>query len=145
MKSAGRRRAGYDARMQSSLVDPTLTATNAQQKSKYAAHIADLYPKQTILRGILDAAGLAGPAAFPFESFSSEVFAIGRRFDGPAAVAAALALSRKYNRLGYADAVLCSILTAVHSLPLPTPAQVVLVSPANGAPAEPKAGTLTTP
>lgn len=143
MRSAKQRRTGFAARAQSSQIDPTLTATNARQKTKYAAHVADFYPKQAALRDVLNAAGIGGQAALTYEAYSAELFAIGRRFSGPAAVGAALALSRKYTVMGAAPATICAIGTAVHGLTLPTPAIPLLLTPANGAPAEPKDGVLT--
>jgi len=143
MKSALRRRRGYTDRMQSSLIDPTLTATNDRQKLKHAAHIAALYPQQLALRAYLDAQGLSGTDAFQLEALSSECYALSRRFAGPAARAYALSLAKKYSDLGVTDAHICHVLTAVWSIGLATPAQVTLVTPVNGAPAEPKSGTLT--
>lgn len=128
--------------MQSSQIDPTLVSTNAGQKTRFRRHVLDAYPKQLTLRGYLDSQGIAGPAAFVLEAFSGEALAIGRRFSGPAAADAALSISRKYLDLGSSAASLCAILTNVHAIVLPTPALTILFSPANGAPAEPKAGNL---
>jgi len=129
--------------MQSSQIDPSLTAINAGQKARFARHVADAYPKQLTLRAYLNAQGLSGSVAFALEAFSGECFRIGRRFSGPAAGNAALALSEKYADLGLDDGDLCAILSTVHGILLPTPAQVTLLTPVNGAPAEPKDGTLT--
>lgn len=143
MKSAKARRTAYTSRMESSLIDPTLTAMNPRQKAKFAAYVATFYPKQATLRGILDAAGIGGQAAFPYEAFNAEAFSITRRFTGPAAVADALILSGRYDDLGLVHAVLCAILTQAHGIVLPTPGTPTCVTPVNHAPAEPKAGTLT--
>ena len=129
--------------MQPSQIDPSLTAMNAQQKARHASHVAVAYPLQVALRGYLNAQGISGNAAFALEAFSAEAYRIGRHFTGPAAGLAALSLSEKYADLGFADADLCAILSTVHGIILPTRAQVVLLTPVNGAPAEPKDGVLT--
>ena len=129
--------------MQSSQIDPTLTAVNAQQKAIFARHVAVQYPQQVALRGVLNGLGISGPGALIYEAYSAELYAVGRHFTGPAAVAEALLLSRKYTQLGAVAATICAIGTTVHALTLPTPGTVTLLTPVNGAPAEPKAGTLT--
>lgn len=142
MKSAAARRAAYLARMQSTQIDPTLTATFAGQKSNHARHVGASYPKQLALRAFLNPLGLSGIAVFRLEAFSAEMYAIARRFSGPAASALALTLSHKYELLGVPDAHLCGVMENVWSISPPDPAQVTLVSPLNGAGAEPKAGNL---
>ena len=129
--------------MQSSQIDPTLTAVNAQQKAIFARHVATQYPQQVVLRGVLNGLGISGPGALIYEAYSAELYAVGRHFTGPAAVAEALLLSRKYTDLGATEATICAIGTTVHALTLPTPVVATLLLPANGAPAEPKAGTLS--
>ena len=129
--------------MQPSQIDPTLTAVNAQQKAIFARHVAVQYPQQVVLRGVLNGLGISGPGALIYEAYSAELYAVGRHFTGPAAVAEALLLSKKYTDLGATPAAICAIGTTVHALTLPTPATVTLLTPVNGAPAEPKAGFLT--
>lgn len=143
MRSAAQRRTGFANRGQSSLFDPTLTAVNARQKANHARHVGVAYPQQLTLRGILDAAGISGSAALAYEAFSAELCGIGLRFSGPAAAAAASVVSEKYADQGLVDATLCTIMSAAHGIVLPTPAIPVLLLPANGAPAEPRAGTLS--
>lgn len=142
MKSAASRRAAYDARMQTSQIDPTLTARVTAQMDVHARHVHAFYPKQVALRAFLNDAGLAPPAAFILEAFSQEVYALVRRFSGPLLRDRALSLAEKYSHLGAADANLCGIMNSVWGFDLATPAQPVLVAPPNGAPAEPKSGTL---
>ena len=100
MRSAAQRIAAYDARMQSSQIDPTLSALNALQMANYAAYIADWYPKQVTLRGWLDAQGFSGSIAFMYEALAGECYAAHRRFSGPAAVAEGVLLKAKYLALG---------------------------------------------
>ena len=100
MRSAAQRIAAYEARMQSSQIDPTLTAVNALQMANYAAYIAEWYPLQVTLRGWLDAQGFSGSIAFMYEALAGECYAAYRRFSGPAAVAEGVLLKAKYLALG---------------------------------------------
>jgi len=100
MRSAAQRIAAYDARMQSSQIDPTLTAQNALQMANYAGYVATWYPLQMTLRGWLDAEGFSGNVAFMYESLAAECFSVYRRFSGPAAVAEGVILKAKYVALG---------------------------------------------
>ena len=102
MRSAAQRIAAYEARMQSSQIDPTLTAVNIDQMANYAAYIADWYPLQQTLRGWLDAQGFAGNVCFIYEALAGECYAIYRRFSGPAAVAEGTTVKAKYVALGLA-------------------------------------------
>lgn len=86
MRSEAQRVAAYDAKMQSSTIDPSLTAMNALQMANHAAHVAIFYPKQMILRDLMNGWGISGPVAFQYEAFNAECYAISRRFAGPAAV-----------------------------------------------------------
>lgn len=142
MRSIAQRRAAYDARMQNSQVSPSLTARVAGQKAKHAAHVAEFYPRQQALRAYMDSIDISGPAVFRLEALSCEAYAIHRRFSGAAAQALAATLAHKYELLGVPDAQICGVLSQVWGIGLVAPAQPVLVSPPNLAPAEPKAGNL---
>lgn len=100
MRSAAQRIAAYDARMQSSQIDPTLTAMNAQQIENFAAYIADWYPLQVTLRGWLDAQGFSGSVAFQYEALAGECYHVYTRFSGPAAIAEGVILKTKYLAFG---------------------------------------------
>lgn len=142
MRSAIQRRRAFDSRMQSSLIDPSLTAVNARQMTAHAAHVLAWYPKQTVLRDILNTRAITGPDAFQFESFAAELYRVSRRFAGPARVAAAGLLVDKYLALGLAVDPLTDIAEALYGVDVP-PSVVTLEQPANNAPAEPVAGNLT--
>ena len=100
MRSVAQRTAAYNARMQSSQIDPTLTAMNALQCANYAAYVADWYPLQQTLRGWLDAQGFSGSVAFQYEALAGECYSVYRNFSGPAAVAEGVILKAKYVALG---------------------------------------------
>lgn len=54
MRTDAQRIAAYNARMQSTLVDPTLTAVNTNAQANFGAYMAEFYPKQVLCAGILD-------------------------------------------------------------------------------------------
>lgn len=119
MRSAAQRIAAYDARMQSSQIDPTLTAMNAQQIDNYAAYIADWYPLQVTLRGWLDAQGFAGSIAFQYEALAGECYTIYRKFTGPAAIAEGTTLKAKYVAFGLAALDISAMQLAVFGWIIP--------------------------
>jgi hypothetical protein len=128
--------------MQSSQIDPALAAVNARQKAKFAASVGASYPKQVLLRDILNTRGLTGPTAFKYEAYAAELFGVARRFAGPARVAAAGHLVDKYLALGLAVDPLTDIAEALYGVDVP-PGITTLSSPPNGAAGIAIAGNLT--
>jgi hypothetical protein len=97
MKTDAQRIAAYNARMLSTLVDPTLSAVNTMAVANFSAYATDWYPKQQVLRGILDAAGIATPQYFAYEAFAGEVYHVSKvAGHGTSAVLMATALIAKY-------------------------------------------------
>ena len=119
MRSAAQRIAAYNARMQSSQIDPTLTAQNALQMANFAAYIADWYPLQVTLRGWLDAQGFSGNIAFMYEALAGECYSVYRRFSGPSAIAEATILNAKYLALGLVALDMSAMELAVFSWIVP--------------------------
>ncbi len=142
MRSETRRRAGYKVRMQSPLIGPTMEATNPMQKTGYAGHVQASYPMQVALRSILNEYAVPGAGTLLYEAFNNELFALGRRFKGSTADTMATILHDKYLSLGGNADILGLIAESIHSITV-EPAIPILLLPANGAPAEPKAGNLT--
>lgn len=112
MRTAAQRIAAYNARMQSSQIDPVLTAKNAAMMANFAIYVNDFYPKQIILRDWLNVNGKFGTEAFMFEAYFGELYAIDRRFAGPAAVAQAGNIVNKYAALGLVGAELKAVALA---------------------------------
>jgi len=119
MRSAVQRIDAYNARMQSSQIDPTLTAMNALQMANYAAYVAEWYPLQVTLRGWLDAQGFSGTVAFQYEALAGECYSVYRRFTGPAAVAEGTILNAKYLAMGLAALDMSSMELAVFGWIIP--------------------------
>jgi len=96
MRTDAQRIAAYNARMLSSLLDPTLSAVNAMAVANFGAYATNWYPKQQVLRGILDAAGIATSQYFGYEAFAGEIFHVSLVSSGASAVVMATALVAKY-------------------------------------------------
>jgi len=119
MRSGAQRTAAYDARMQSSQIDPTLTAVNAQQMANHAAHVAVFYPKQVLLRDFLNLNGFTGPTAFKYEALNGEMYHASRCFAGPALVAEGVILKAKYTALGLVALDISAMQLAVWAVIIP--------------------------
>jgi hypothetical protein len=96
MRTLAERIAKYDARMQSSLIDPTLSAVNAQQKANFAAYEADFYPLQVAARAVLAGYSIPTPMYLAFEAYIGEIYALTKRFSGTGLTAAAQVITTKW-------------------------------------------------
>ena len=96
MRSAADRIAKYNARMQSSLIDPTLSAVNAAQQSNFSIYILDFYPKQLAARAVLGSYSIPTPMYLGFEAYVGEVYALTKKFSGIGLTAAAQVLTTKW-------------------------------------------------
>lgn len=82
MRTAAQRIAKYNARMQSSLVDPTLSAVNVSQQANYQAYIEDFYAKQVAMRAVLDSYSIPMPMIAGFEAFHGEIYHLFKSVSG---------------------------------------------------------------
>ncbi len=119
MRSAAQRIAAYDSRMQSSQIDPALTAVNAQQCANHAAHVGAFYPRQVVLRDWLNTMGYTGPTAFKYEALNGEMYHASRSFAGPALVAEGVVLKAKYVALGLVALDISAMQLAVWAVIIP--------------------------
>jgi len=96
MRTAEQRIAKYNARMVSSLIDPTLTAVNTQQQANFAAYEQDFYPKQVQLRAILSAYSMPQPMIAGFEAFHGEIYHLYRSVSGTLLTAGCQVITTKW-------------------------------------------------
>lgn len=96
MRTAAQRIAKYEARMQSTQIDPVLANINVQQMANFAIYELDFYPRQVKLRDILDTQVLLPSQYIRYEAFAGEMYALIRRSTGAAAVQEATVLVAKY-------------------------------------------------
>jgi hypothetical protein len=82
MKSAAHRIDKYNARMQSSLIDPTLSAVNATQQANYAAYASEFYAKQQALRAVLNGYSIPMPMIGGFEAFHGQIYHLYKTVSG---------------------------------------------------------------
>ena len=119
MKSAAQRIAHFNARMQSSLVDPVLAAVSAQQQANYAAYALDFYPYQTKLRAYLNTEGISVLDFFRWEALNGECYRASRSTSGAAQIAEFVALQVKYIDMGLIAADIKAMVLAVFSVVIP--------------------------
>jgi hypothetical protein len=96
MRTAAQRIAKYEARMLSSLVDPTIAAAQALASANFKAYVQSFYPNQLALREILNAAGLQPIVYAAYEAFHGELFHLAQAFNGASLVAAFETLVAKW-------------------------------------------------
>ncbi len=117
MRTAAQRIAAYQNRMQSTQIDPVLTAVNAMAGENHTAHVLYFYPKQVALRDLLDGEGITPTEFFKYEAYNGELYSLVRRATGAAAIAEKDILVAKYTALGCDAALLASIALTVWDLP----------------------------
>lgn len=84
MRTTAQRKAAYEARMLSSLIDPVLSARNASQVASFNAYVDLFVPKQEALRAILNDEGVSVIDVAGYEAFHGELFHASQSFAGPA-------------------------------------------------------------
>jgi len=119
MRTDAQRIAAYNARMLSSLVDPTLSAVNTMAVANFGAYATDFYAKQQQLRTLLDGWGIATPLYFQYEAFNGEMYHLSKVASGPSAVLMATALVAKYVSAFLVAANLKAIALDIYSITVP--------------------------
>jgi hypothetical protein len=123
MKTEAQRRAHYEARMLTTLIDPTLSATSAKQAENYAAYLLDFYPNQVQMRTLLSAAGILPMRFGAYEAFHGELYHLYRVCTGDSLVNAAVILIDKWSDTAHLGAgavtLLNQICTVVYHIAFP--------------------------
>jgi hypothetical protein len=119
MRTDAQRIAAYNARMLSSLIDPTLSAVATMATANYGAYATDFYAIQTQLRALLDGYGIAPAAYFGYEAFNGEMYKLSKTASGASAVVAATALVAKYTSYFLNAAHLKDIAVSLYSIVVP--------------------------
>jgi hypothetical protein len=96
MRTAQQRIAKYNARMLSSLIDPTLSAMQAIQAANFTAYELDFYPKQVAFRAVLATYSMPTPQIAAYEAFHGELYHLARVTDGIMLTAAVTVLVAKW-------------------------------------------------
>jgi hypothetical protein len=119
MRTDAQRIAAYNARMLSSLVDPSIAAKQSLAVANFGAYATNWYPKQQTLRGILDAAGIATPQYFGYEAFAGEMYHVSKVSSGASAVIMGSALVAKYVAMFLVAATLKKIALDCFTITIP--------------------------
>lgn len=119
MKSDAQRIAHYNARMLSSLIDPTLSAMQTAAVANYSAYATDFYPYQQDLRAILNTLSIPTTTFFLYEAYNNELYHVSKVASGAPAVVMGTALVAKYTTMGGAAATLKSIAVTLYNIIVP--------------------------
>lgn len=119
MRTDAQRNAAYNARMLSSLVDPTLSAVQTMAVANFSAYSTSFYAKQVQLRALMDGWGIAPSQYFGYEAFNGEMYHLSRVASGASAVVAATALVAKYVSMFLVVANLKEIAEDIYSIIVP--------------------------
>jgi hypothetical protein len=121
MRTDAQRIANYNARMQSSLIDPTLTAVNENALTNYQTYILEFYPLQVAMRAILSAAGEATYLWGRYEALNGEFYRAWKTSTGPTLVARFDEITAKWVARGCTLAVVTDIASDVYTVTLTPP------------------------
>lgn len=113
MRTSSQRIAKYNARMLSSLIDPTLAATNALQRANFATHTNSFYTKQMALRVIINAQSIPPWAVFGIEAFNGELYKYSKQYAGAMLDLRALMLCNKWGDTAHLGAALRPLLVDI--------------------------------
>jgi hypothetical protein len=119
MRTDAQRIAAFNARMLSSLVDPTYSAVQTMAVANFAAYATDFYLKQQQLRTLLNGWGIATSQYFAYEAFHGEIYHLAKVASGPSAVLMATALVAKYVSMFLVAANLKAICLDIYSITVP--------------------------
>jgi hypothetical protein len=119
MKSLAEKIANYEARMQSSLIDPAYAARNADAQTNYGAYATEYTAIQQSLHQYLDTAGVRLESYFQYNAFMSECYHISKRAAGLTATANMSAVAAKYIQLGLSDIHVKAIALALFTVVIP--------------------------
>jgi len=110
MRTDAQRIAKYNARLLSSLIDPTLSAMSTLQKANYAAHASTFYTKQQALRVIINAQSVPPWAVLGIEAFNGELYKYSKQYAGAMLDLRALMLCNKWGDVAHLGVALRPLL-----------------------------------
>jgi len=113
MRTDAQRIAKYNARLLSSLIDPTLSAMFTQQKANFASHASAFYIKQQALRVIINAQAIPPWAVFGIEAFHGELYKYSKQYAGAMLDLRALMLCNKWGDVAHLGVALRPLLVDI--------------------------------
>jgi len=119
VRTSAQRIAAYEARMQSTLLDPTNAAINDLAKANFATYANEFVPKQQQLRALLNALSIPTIQFGGYEAYNGEMYHLWKTTDGPAAVTTGAALVTKWTSLGLNAIALKAIAADLYNITIP--------------------------
>ena len=84
MKTAQQRIAHYEARMSSTLLDPTLSAVSAKAAANFTSYAVEFVPMQQAVAAILDAEDVPVIQRAAYQAYNGEMYHASKTSAGPA-------------------------------------------------------------
>lgn len=100
MRTDVQRIAAYNARNQTTLINPTLTAVNTNAQANFAAYMADFYPKQVLCVGVLDTNGIPNYQRGWYQAYLSQLYHAWKIDSGAGAAAEFTSITAKWEARG---------------------------------------------
>jgi len=113
MRTDAQRITRYNARLLSSLIDPTLSVMFTQQKANYASHASAFYIKQQALRIIINAQSVPPWAVLGIEAFNGELYKYSKQYAGAMLDLRALMLCNKWGDVAHLGVALRPLLVDI--------------------------------
>jgi len=104
MRTDSQRKAAYEARMLSTLLDPTGAAVVAKSVTNYNTYIDEFYPMQVTLREILSEGTIENFEFAAYEAFNGEMYHLSKVVTGNSRILAATKLVAKWSSAAYLGA-----------------------------------------
>lgn len=119
MVPAAIRIAKFNARMQSSLIDPVLANVQAIAQANYTVHALDITQKQIDTVAVLDIDDIGAAFRFLYIAFSNKLYHLSKFYSGTALVNEALIAHDYFVALGLATATAKKIALNVYTITIP--------------------------
>lgn len=119
MRTTAQRIAAYEARMQSTQLDPTNAAVNALAKANFADYANEWVPKEQQMRALLNALSVPTIQFGWYTAYAGEMYHLWKTADGAAAVTTGTVIVTKWTTLGLNATALKTIAADLFNITIP--------------------------
>jgi hypothetical protein len=116
MRTDVQRIAAYNARMQSTEIDPVLTAVAPNAQVNFASYMADFYPKQLQLTQLMDTNGIPSYQRGWYQALLGQMYHTSKVASGGAAVAEFTSLVAKWEARGLGHGIMVQMAFVIFSV-----------------------------